>query len=63
MNELKSCPFCGALPYYPTNIKKNKSITHCGNDDCVLFSVDFTVKQWNKRYQPGYHDVDEFYKE
>ena len=48
--EIKPCPFCGHLPYWPTNIKKNKAITSCANNKCVMFNmIDMTVKQWNKR--------------
>jgi len=43
---MKHCRFCGALPYYPTKIKKNKTITSCPNSKCPIFGVFMTVKQW-----------------
>jgi len=43
---MKKCRFCGGVPYYPTNIKKNKSLTSCSNNKCPIFGVEMTVKQW-----------------
>lgn len=43
---MKHCRFCGALPVYPTHIKKNKTITSCINSKCPIFGVFMTVKQW-----------------
>jgi len=43
---MRNCRFCGGVPYYPTNIKKNKSLTSCSNNKCPIFGVEMTVKQW-----------------
>lgn len=45
---MTNCRFCGALPYYPTKIKKNKTITACPNRDCPIFGIHMTVKQWER---------------
>ena len=46
---MKKCPFCGSVPYFPTNIKKNKAITACSNNKCPIFAIKMTVKQWETR--------------
>jgi len=57
MKNLKACPYCGGVCYYPTNIKKNKSITSCANNKCPIFGINMTLKQWNKR--PAEDDFNE----
>lgn len=49
--EIKPCPFCGRVAYYPTKIKKNKSITGCSNGNCRIYGIKFTVKEWNTRHE------------
>ncbi len=51
IKKLKNCPFCNHVPYYPTNLKKNKSLTSCANNKCAIFGVMMTIKQWNKRFE------------
>jgi len=48
-DKLEPCPLCGAGPYYPSNWKKNKTITSCANNKCPIFGINMTVKQWNTR--------------
>lgn len=43
-----NCRFCGGAQYYPTKIKKNKTITACSNNKCPIFGVRMTVKQWEQ---------------
>lgn len=47
----KGCPFCGSGGYFPTKIKKNKTVTACANNKCHIFGVRMTVKQWDTRYK------------
>jgi len=43
------CPFCDSTGHYPHKVKKNKAITSCNNQDCPIYGVQMTVKQWEKR--------------
>ena len=56
---MKNCRFCGALPYYPTKIKKNKTITACPNNKCPIFGVSMTVKQWERDLPKEYKDTQQ----
>lgn len=47
--KLLGCPFCGSVPYFPTNLKKKKQVTSCPNPKCPIHGIDIATKQWNFR--------------
>ena len=64
MKKLKKCPFCGSkaetylLDYWVTECKG--CFASIDNSD----TKEEAMAKWNRRnYQPGVHDVEEFYKE
>ena len=63
MNELKSCPFCGATPYVICNKYRHNEFLYsvkCSNNDCSIIPMTYeytevadATNSWNKRADNG----------
>ena len=60
MNELKPCPFCGALPakepYEPRTVQLTRGVIaywvrcyNCGIGTCEYDSAEPAIEAWNRR--------------
>lgn len=68
MNNIKNCPFCGNVCEIYYSKELNAYRVECSFDsyhklDCWDDTEKEAIERWNKRYQPSFHDVEEFYKE
>lgn len=58
--ELKSCPFCGAIPRMEQNNSTKKFWIQCDNPKCRIapctdmhISKSVVVREWNRRADNG----------
>ena len=63
INELKPCPFCGAIPYVICNKYRHDEFLYsikCSNNDCSILPMTYemsdltdVIREWNRRVDNG----------